>query len=223
MFAVSTASLVTGRGTASPVSPVGECQRQWPTVNAAIGVNRLLRVHKANSGQNLLVDSGAEFSLLPPSGANRRCHPRSSNKLITATGSPIALWGSKLLRLDFGVRMFFWEFCIADVTQPILGADFLAQFALAVNVCRQVIVHLESLETISCCCASCAPVCVTTAASSTNKFASLLDERPALTTLMFRIDKPLHGVYHHIQMTPPLFLLLTLAEPGEAKGCAETI
>ena len=47
--------------------------------------------------------------------------------LFAANGSPIATFGELTLELDLGLRRsFHWRFTVADVTRPILGADFLS-------------------------------------------------------------------------------------------------
>ena len=47
----------------------------------------------------------------------------------------IATYGIRSLSLDLGLHCIFrWVFIIADVKQPILGADFLRNFGLLVDV-----------------------------------------------------------------------------------------
>lgn len=42
--------------------------------------------------------------------------------------------GTQLMTLNLGLRRVFkWKFCIADVSHPILGADFLSHFGLLVD------------------------------------------------------------------------------------------
>ena len=57
-----------------------------------------------------------------------------------ADGRPTKAWGSRLIPLHFGTRLFQFQFLLADVDQPILGADFLAEFVLlAYTANRQVL------------------------------------------------------------------------------------
>ena len=58
--------------------------------------------------------------------------------LYAANSTKIATYGSKLISLDFGLRRaFVWNFVVADVSRPILGADFLERFGLLVDVKNQ--------------------------------------------------------------------------------------
>jgi len=52
-----------------------------------------------------------------------------------ANGSVIATYGTVTLQLNLGLRREFpWRFIIADVLQPIIGADFLAHYHLLPNM-----------------------------------------------------------------------------------------
>ncbi|KAK5648403.1 hypothetical protein RI129_003295 [Pyrocoelia pectoralis] len=76
-----------------------------------------------NSGYRFLIDSGADVSVTPPS--SDKTHPSSDKTLFAANGTPIVTFGEKLLQLDIGLRRnFSWVFIVAQVQQPILGADF---------------------------------------------------------------------------------------------------
>lgn len=56
-------------------------------------------------------------------------------KLFTANVSLTTIFGDVTLTIDFGIRKdFTWHFVIADVTGPIIAADFLAYYGLLVNI-----------------------------------------------------------------------------------------
>ncbi|CAE1275399.1 unnamed protein product [Acanthosepion pharaonis] len=56
-------------------------------------------------------------------------------KLRAANGSAIDTYGERTLTLNIGMRRdFTWTFTVANVKVPILGADFLAHYALAVHM-----------------------------------------------------------------------------------------
>ncbi|VUZ39991.1 unnamed protein product [Hymenolepis diminuta] len=87
-----------------------------------------------NSGTSYLIDSGAEISVLP-STRNSSDHPLI---LAAAKGSPIKTYGQKSVTLDLGLRRTFrWIFTIADVSNPIIGADFLCHFGLLLDLRRK--------------------------------------------------------------------------------------
>ena len=78
------------------------------------------------SGRHFLIDTGALVSVFPASGLDTRSH-RPSALLEAANGSTIhtSNMGDKLMTLSINGRKYVWKFIVADVTQPLLGADFL--------------------------------------------------------------------------------------------------
>ena len=81
------------------------------------------------SKTSFLVDTGAAVSIIPRSSVSasfcRTLRPMD-NTLTAANGSKISTYSSHPLTLDLGfARLLKWEFIIADVAFPILGADFL--------------------------------------------------------------------------------------------------
>ena len=68
----------------------------------------------------LVIDTGATISLFPHKSNNKP----SSLQLTAANGQPISSWGDRWILLQFGNRRFEWSFHLADVAQPLLGADF---------------------------------------------------------------------------------------------------
>lgn len=83
-----------------------------------------------------LIDTGADISLLPQRYVGKRLKP-APLKLFAANNATIRTFGEKLLTLDLGLRRAFkWLFCVADVTTPVIGADFLYHFDLGVDLRR---------------------------------------------------------------------------------------
>ena len=83
-----------------------------------------------------MVDTGADISVIPPSKPNKRLS--TELKLFAANSTPIKTYGTQLIRLDLGLRRKFeWHFTIADVSKPIIGADFLQRFGLLVDIKRK--------------------------------------------------------------------------------------
>ena len=83
----------------------------------------------------LLVDTGAGISLLPRDFVTRSHLSPSAVRVSTATGQPLRIYGEILLDVEIpSLRQTFpWTFVVADVTEPILGNDFLAAFKLIVD------------------------------------------------------------------------------------------
>ena len=108
----------------------------------------LLFVRDILSGREFLVDSGASVSVFPG--------PSSSSgdgfRLLTADGSPIFCSGSRLIPLRFSCgsrsRVYTWEFQLAPVSVPLLGADFLKHFNLMVDVKGRKLVHADCPEDV---------------------------------------------------------------------------
>lgn len=95
--------------------------------------NRLLVVD-TNSNIRFLIDSGADVSVIPPTLAQRRL-PNNNVFLYTANKSRIKTFGEQTLVLNLGLRRpFRWTFMVADVSRPILGADFLSYFNILVSL-----------------------------------------------------------------------------------------
>lgn len=52
-------------------------------------------------------------------------------QLFTANNTVIKTYGNRTRVLDLGLRRpFRWQFIVADVVQPIVGADFLAHHGI---------------------------------------------------------------------------------------------
>ncbi|KAK3873158.1 hypothetical protein Pcinc_021809 [Petrolisthes cinctipes] len=97
-----------------------------PSVVAAAAGQKhhLLYIWDRHSGRRFLVDTGAEVSVLPPSSTDTRSS-KNGPPLTATNGSNIRTYGVHTIPLNFNSWRFKWIFTIADVSQPLLGADFL--------------------------------------------------------------------------------------------------
>ena len=86
------------------------------------------------SGKYFLVDTGACKSFLPPSKTHQNLTPYTGPTIITANGDPLKVYGSRACQINLSGKLYRWDFVIANVAMPILGADFLIAFNLAVNL-----------------------------------------------------------------------------------------
>ncbi|XP_050340598.1 uncharacterized protein LOC126767018, partial [Bactrocera neohumeralis] len=85
--------------------------------------------HRATKIQ-FLVDTGADLCTFPKSLAPWPSE-RINYNLTAANGSTINTYGCITLTLNLGLRRnFTWRFVVADITKPIIGADFLAHFGI---------------------------------------------------------------------------------------------
>lgn len=108
--------------------------------------NRLI-IYDQQTNLRFLIDTGADISVIPPQLKDRK--KQSDIKLYAANGSKIDTYGDKVLSVSLGFRRNFqWQFTIANITQPILGADFLTHHNLLVDLRRKrlidVITNLSS-------------------------------------------------------------------------------
>ena len=101
--------------------------------------SRGLFVRDKVSGIRFL-DTGADICVFP-----RRLTPgrlrKSDYVLSAANGTPIATYEARTMTLNLGLRQdFCWRFLVADVSKPILGADFLSHHNLLPDLtnCRLV-------------------------------------------------------------------------------------
>ena len=162
---------------------------------------RLLYVKDDISGRHFLVDTGALVSVFPASGLDTRSH-RPSALLEAANGSTIHTYGDKLMTLSINGRKYVWKFIVADVTQPLLGADFLCSNTLMVDVKGQRLVDPTTYTSL--------PLQVTNASAHgihnvahDNNFSALLTEFPDILTPTFSNPTARHGVVHYIPTDGP--------------------
>lgn len=107
-----------------------------------VGCNfsRRLFVTDQSTRLKYLVDTGADLSILPKSILNNKSVESLSStpksyKIFAANGAPIATFGTVILHVNLGLRReFTWNFLVADITKPILGADFLDRYELLVDI-----------------------------------------------------------------------------------------
>nr|XP_021204760.2 uncharacterized protein LOC101740309 isoform X1 [Bombyx mori] len=156
-----------------------------------------------NSKLSFLVDTGSDLCVYPRSALSQ---PRTKTdyQLYAANGSPIATYGWIHLQLNIGLRRAYrWRFVVADVSKPIIGADFLRFYDLLVDVRNHRLVDgLTSL------CATATPekeandIASIKVISGDSIYHQLLREYPAITRPAGTQREIKHGTEHHIRTTP---------------------
>ncbi|GFW80105.1 retrovirus-related Pol polyprotein from transposon 297 [Trichonephila clavipes] len=128
------------------------------------------------SGQKFLIDSGSEICVIPPSPTMNKS-PQSNFSLFAANNTKIPAYGMvrKELNLDLR-RPFIWTFIIADVSSPIIGADFLKHFNLLIDLKKK---------------------------DANISFKNILSEYPDLSNSSLISKSASHGTVHHIITTGP--------------------
>lgn len=169
-------------------------------------MNHRLCVLDKNSALNFLVDTGANISVIPVNKVSKKSIKTQCNyKLYAANNSEIKTFGTIILELNLSLRRSFkWNFVIANVSQPIIGADFLSHFNLLVDLkARRLVDKITSLSV---------PGPIVNIISSINTFNTvspyhdLLSQFPEITKPASFRDKPKHKVEHVIETSgPPVF------------------
>ncbi|XP_055836870.1 uncharacterized protein LOC129905419 [Episyrphus balteatus] len=99
------------------------------------GVQSRIFIKDPISNLTFLIDSGSDVSAIPPSKVTKTSQKKPDQIISAANGSKIEVFGTKYLKTTLGFRKVFnHTFIIASVTKPIIGADFLKQTGLIVDI-----------------------------------------------------------------------------------------
>ena len=175
-----------------------------PNVYSTRDVKRnTLSVHDKKSGSSYLVDTGADVSVYR-AAKNERKSSMLSTPLVAANGISIKSWGTKKLTLNLGQKTEYQhEFQIADVTRPILGADFFIRHNILIDLKGRRLLsagnRFFNLQTAS------VPSSLAglSFSSATSTYSKILQEFPELFVPRFDSTVNKHGVEHHIVTNGP--------------------
>lgn len=189
-------------------------------VGVASGSNRLC-VFDRNTRERFLVDTGADISVLAATN-KKKTQVNSAYKLYAANDTPINTYGERTLRLDLGLRRCFqWTFIVADVKTSILGADFLRNFKLLVDLHKKKLVDritelaVDTIEVRT----SEESIYVI---SSDQVYHSILTKFPDILRPMSLKAPAKHDVIHHIETTgPPVYAKPRPLPPDKYKVAKE--
>ena len=154
------------------------------------------------SSRRFLVDTGAEISVFPATGNDKRSGS-SGPTLVAANHTPICTYGNRAMSLNFSHRHFEWNFTIVDVPQPLLGADFLRANNLLVDLRNRRLVDAETFASISCGRITADAPHLAAISTVDNPYAKILAEFPGITTPTFSQTTTKHNVEHFIPTTGP--------------------
>ncbi|XP_064463435.1 uncharacterized protein LOC135374389 [Ornithodoros turicata] len=165
--------------------------------------SRLFHIVDRTTGMRFLVDTGAEVSVIPADKFSRR--PRQQCfSLRAANASTIPVYGQRSLTLNIGLRRDFkWLFLVADVTQAILGADFLNSFKLLVDVNGRRLIDRSTSLSVCGLNLPAPPSRVLSCTAPDVPFASILKDFPALTQPPDWTKPVQHDVVHHVSTRGP--------------------
>ncbi|XP_070526498.1 uncharacterized protein [Cardiocondyla obscurior] len=160
-----------------------------------------LTITDKNDKITYLIDTGADVSVLPKRLVRGTLHP-TSFKLFAANNTAIKTYGSQIRILNLGLRrQYRWNFIIADVQHPIIGADLLGHHGLLPDLKRRKLIDEKTLLSTN------TPIKTTTATTIATvdkgcKYESLLRKYIDITRPT-AINQPTHEVFHHIETHGP--------------------
>lgn len=169
--------------------------------------NRLFLTDQ-NNNLDFLIDTGSDLSILPRIiFPEYRCE--DGMILSAANGSSIKTFGNKLLKINFGLRRDFpFIFLIASVDRPIIGADFLVQYNLSVDLKKKKLVDNTTNCEVSCFSKKIKEDDISSIkifdVTADNKFEFILKDFPQLFAPPNFNLSPKHNVVHKISTKNPL-------------------
>jgi hypothetical protein len=177
---------------------LGKRQGRRKVTAASAGRNQcLLYAQDRITGQRFLVDSGSEVSTVPATAHDKRSGTKGQ-PCIVANLSSIATYGKRTITIQLGNRRFTWPFLIADIPQPLLGADFLCRHNLLVDSRKKRLVDGERFTSIPARTAKQHSYGLNSVTAFDDEYAKLLTEFIDITKPDFRQPNMPHGVEHHI-------------------------
>lgn len=152
-----------------------------------------------NSHFYFLIDTGSEVSIVPQSRFKGMPHA-SDWSLFAANGSPISTHGHHRMTVDFGLGLTFgWNFIIADVKTPIIGADFLRKYHLVPYMSNNTLVHMRTNRSIVCRPSRLSSLGISTIVKGC-PVNDLLSKYPQITRPS-AVNEIKHNVLHYIETT----------------------
>lgn len=153
----------------------------------------------------LLVDTGAEVSVAPPSLAYiNQNTSTSTTQYQSVSKTKRTSYGERFVTLDLGPRRVFrWIIVIDDIPTPVTGSDFLNAFDLLVHVRRQKLI--DSITSLQSNAARCFSDHITPIfnASFGYPYSDILNKYPVITRQTYKEQTIKHHVYHHIETSGP--------------------
>ena len=152
--------------------------------------HKTLHIDEKVSGLKFLVDTGAAISIFP----FRSAAPQRPHNVISASGHRLRAWGTVQKEVVFNEKIFKWNFLLADVTTPILGADFLDNFNCKIDFEKRSLSFPDE------------PYVHSTLQKSKStqhtpvNFLQILDEFPEITSSTLTTATPKHTIRHTIEV-----------------------
>ena len=124
--------------------------------------------------------------------------PMASSPLQAANGSSIRTYGKHILDLHLSIGTYKWEFVVAEVTRPLLGADFLRAHSLLVDINTKQLVDTNTFTSTPLVHTSLLAPNLGSITNSTDKYASLIAKFPVITAPQFTQLAPRGWAFYSI-------------------------
>lgn len=156
--------------------------------------------------QRYLIDTGSDVSVFPHTMTHGR-QQQQAYELYAANGTRITTYGFTTLKPEFGLRRAFpWRFIIANVTQPIIGSDFLAHYHLLPDMKKKKLIDGKTGLTVTGTRTNSRIASIKTIKGETD-YHGILAEFPSITQPLAlkkctETGTAKHNTEHHIKTTP---------------------
>ena len=171
---------------------------QREVANIALSHSKLLYVADKRHKSKYLIDTGAAVSVLPKSCANG-ISDADSLPLVAANNSTINTYGNCKRVVDVSLkREYPWTFIVADVKQPIIGADFLIHYNLLVDLRSRCLRDMRTGLAIAASLSSITPLSLNRVDTVQNEYTKLLGQLTELTSPTTKGETVKHGITHKI-------------------------
>lgn len=178
-----------------------------------------LFIKDLSTGLHFLIDTGANVSVLPALKTEKR-KQEPTNHLYAANGSTIPSYGERSMVLNIGLRRpFRWNFVIAEVKRPILGADFLHKHKLTVDIHGRKLIDKQTTLSVGGN-VTLATDCSVNTVDNQQPYHDLLAKYPDITRPNLKLCHS--EVEHHIETTGrPLYAKARPLPPHKYKAAKE--
>lgn len=171
---------------------------------AAVGDERKssrLFVKDQKTRVEYLIDTGSDLCVYPRAKVKDRV-TKTGYELFAANGSTIATYGTRTFNLDLGLRRNFqWSFVLAEVANPIIGADLLSHYGLLVDLKnRKLVDQTTSLSSVGRVAVGSVQSVKTIIGHS--PYERLLATFPGITRPTTIAREVKHDIIHYINTTP---------------------
>jgi hypothetical protein len=187
-------------------------------------ISRRLFATDQNTNTQFLIDTGADVSVVPAKFKDNSARNLAGFDLQSADGSAIKVFGQRTLSLNLGLRRpFLWTFIVASVTDAIIGADFLDNFELTVDIKNRKLCDPRTSLSIQCRTKNSNDIGIRAIFGDTDtQFQQLLHKYPDVIRPTPKDREVKHNVVHYIEIRgPPLHSKPRRLAPDKLKGAKE--